>query len=111
MVNDVPFISARVPAVSWERVAWGEPLGGRAYGATVEMWNGSVLKCRLGEAEIGLEVAPAMRLSIRTARLVSITRAQSSPPAAARVRDNRQHKRPGEWFTCTGPHRDRRDTP
>ena len=73
MVNDMPFIGARVLAVSWKRAVWGEPLGGRAHGTTVEMWNGSVPKCRLGEAETGFEIAPATRLSIRTARLVSIT--------------------------------------
>jgi hypothetical protein len=44
MVNDMPFIDARVLAVGWERVVRGD----EPNGATVEMWNGSVLKCRAG---------------------------------------------------------------
>ena len=54
--------------------------------ALVETWSGSTVKCRLGSAEIGFEIAPGARLKMQAAKLVSIVRAQSLPPPAARAR-------------------------
>ena len=57
--------------------------------SSVEMWNGSVLKCRLETGEIGFEITPAARLKIDVGWIVSITRAQPAPPRVALARINR----------------------
>ena len=62
----------------------GDPNSG-----SVEMWNGSVLKCRLETGEVGFEITPAARLKIDVGRIVSITRAQPAPPRVALARINR----------------------
>jgi len=62
----------------------GDPNSG-----SVEMWNGSVLKCRLETGKIGFEINPAARLKIDVGRIVSITRAQPAPPRVALARIHR----------------------
>jgi hypothetical protein len=54
--------------------------------ALVGTWNGSTVKCRLGGEGIGFEIVPGARLKLRAAKLVSIVRAQSLAPSAARAK-------------------------